>query len=726
MKLNKKGYMLIEIILASIIAFGVAIFIINLTLRLKNKNDDELVESLVATDEAIVTNKLMQYAIAEKKEFNCYNIRTSDNKIYYTPKDGSGEILIDNINEYAEIKLNSEGRIKCTNEDGKIDIEIPLDIPQQPDKNYSINVEYKYEIGDYVGPIMQLFVDAPTTYAKSKTATIVISEENRFEAGTYYIVYDWSLTPKSCDSLSNVTSITITDDDVNNLVKEKSVQVTISNGTGAGKIYVCNDNPLIDYARNEKIYELNENMYLDNTGPTLTKGNYTGNATVKGTVNYPLVLSDGTNGSGVDYNSFTKEDLTVKIGTETITDFTITHNSGDSYSLTVNDLTHAGLLTIALSADSVKDNANNTNVATAIDTGVTFDNTYTLTVNKTLCSSVSGGGTFAYGTTNNITVTPGAGYDFSSWSYVGDKPASTSSTTTTVTITKNTTVTAICSTKRFSLTVNKGSCTNAVGSGTYPYNTSVTITATPGTSQDFSSWTVNSGNSPASTSSRITTITMTAVTVVTANCKAKPSSSGGGGGGGGTVSCCTTGTCTKMCTCTNSCSSGGSGGGSNKPKPSGGTCFPAGTKVVTSTGEKNINEIKIGDIVLTYNEGTGNNEYHKVINAKAFLPNEDNSLLYTLSFDDNTTLKVTESHRIYIKRNNSTLWLKTKDVKVGDIVMYDNKTTHRITNIEYQELTETVYNLSVEGTHNFYVGEKHILVHNTFSSCLVKNCNNYK
>ena len=62
MKLNKKGYMLVEIILASALAFGLAFFIIDLVIRLKNKNDDLLVENLITTDKTIITNKLMSYA----------------------------------------------------------------------------------------------------------------------------------------------------------------------------------------------------------------------------------------------------------------------------------------------------------------------------------------------------------------------------------------------------------------------------------------------------------------------------------------------------------------------------------------------------------------------------------------------------------------------------------------------------------------------------------------
>ena len=47
-KLNNKGYMLVEIILASVIAFGVAYFILDLVIKLKNKNDDLFVDTPVS------------------------------------------------------------------------------------------------------------------------------------------------------------------------------------------------------------------------------------------------------------------------------------------------------------------------------------------------------------------------------------------------------------------------------------------------------------------------------------------------------------------------------------------------------------------------------------------------------------------------------------------------------------------------------------------------------
>ena len=145
---------------------------------------------------------------------------------------------------------------------------------------------------------------------------------------------------------------------------------------------------------------------------------------------------------------------------------------------------------------------------------------------------------------------------------------------------------------------------------------------------------------------------------------------------------------------------------------SGGGCFLAGTKVMTTMGLKDINKVKIGDMVLTYNEKRGINEYHLVTKKFYFKPNEIDESLYTLSIDDKTSLQVSSTHRFYIKRNNEFLWLRTKKMQVGDYIRYADGSYHKIINIHNEELTKPVYNLTVDDTHNFYVGEQLILVHN--------------
>lgn len=137
MKLNKKGYMLVEIILASALAFGLAFFIIDLVIRLKNKNNDLLVETLITTDKTIITNKLMSYAKSETKNFACNKLTITGNTVKYKDE------IIDIITDYANV-----GELSCSTKAGKVSITIPISVPQMPNKDYDITFDYKYEIGD--------------------------------------------------------------------------------------------------------------------------------------------------------------------------------------------------------------------------------------------------------------------------------------------------------------------------------------------------------------------------------------------------------------------------------------------------------------------------------------------------------------------------------------------------------------------------------------------------
>lgn len=60
LKLNNKGYLTIEIILASVVAFAIAFFLIELTIKLVNKTDDYYVNTLLMTDKALITKDLKE------------------------------------------------------------------------------------------------------------------------------------------------------------------------------------------------------------------------------------------------------------------------------------------------------------------------------------------------------------------------------------------------------------------------------------------------------------------------------------------------------------------------------------------------------------------------------------------------------------------------------------------------------------------------------------------
>ena len=136
-KLNNKGYMLVEIILASVIAFGVAYFILDLVIKLKNKNDDLFVDTLARTDQAIITNTIMRDIYNKNTQFSCNNISKSDDGTKFIYKDTVKETVIE-VNKYTTI-----GAIYCeVTQTNSIKLNIPLTV-KTTKKSYNISINTK-------------------------------------------------------------------------------------------------------------------------------------------------------------------------------------------------------------------------------------------------------------------------------------------------------------------------------------------------------------------------------------------------------------------------------------------------------------------------------------------------------------------------------------------------------------------------------------------------------
>ena len=134
--LNNKGYMLVEIILAFVLAMTLAYFITDLTIKLKNKNDDLLVKTLVAADQAIIYNTIMRDIYNSSDGFSCEKLSVDDNKFTYN---GFTHI----ISDYATI-----GDDSCSGKGDNFILRIPLSVKQLPDDDFSININY--EDGNFV------------------------------------------------------------------------------------------------------------------------------------------------------------------------------------------------------------------------------------------------------------------------------------------------------------------------------------------------------------------------------------------------------------------------------------------------------------------------------------------------------------------------------------------------------------------------------------------------
>ena len=102
----------------------------------------------------------------------------------------------------------------------------------------------------------------------------------------------------------------------------------------------------------------------------------------------------------------------------------------------------------------------------------------------------------------------------------------------------------------------------------------------------------------------------------------------------------------------------------NKPVPdvdliiAGTSCFIKGTNITTSKGTKSIEDIIIGDEVLTH---TG--KYKKV---EKLIKNKTNEI-YDIKIMGAETISTTKEHPFYIYRNGEFTWVEAQDLKIGDM-----------------------------------------------------------
>ncbi len=138
------------------------------------------------------------------------------------------------------------------------------------------------------------------------------------------------------------------------------------------------------------------------------------------------------------------------------------------------------------------------------------------------------------------------------------------------------------------------------------------------------------------------------------------------------------------------------------PDPCG--CFTAGTQVYTDKGYKNIEDIKVEDLVWAYNEKTKNQELKKVINTFSKVRNH----IYKIHFGNNV-IEATEDHPFFIDDQ----WLKVKNLKVGDLLNLYDGTKLAINKIEFIKGEYEVFNFEVEDDHTYYISLGNVLVHNS-------------
>ena len=135
------------------------------------------------------------------------------------------------------------------------------------------------------------------------------------------------------------------------------------------------------------------------------------------------------------------------------------------------------------------------------------------------------------------------------------------------------------------------------------------------------------------------------------------------------------------------------------------TCFTGDTKVAIENGYKNIKDIKVGDLVYSYNLDIQEKELKPV--TKVFKHKENE--LYTLKVN-NRIINTTEEHPFYVVNKG---WKEAKKLDFSDKLLSLKNGIFYIETIKIHEFDEVdVYNIAVKDNHNYLITDQEFLVHN--------------
>ena len=130
------------------------------------------------------------------------------------------------------------------------------------------------------------------------------------------------------------------------------------------------------------------------------------------------------------------------------------------------------------------------------------------------------------------------------------------------------------------------------------------------------------------------------------------------------------------------------------------SCFVAGTPVITKSGTRPIEKLRIGDRVLSQDVETGELGFRVVQRTTLRPPRE--TVVLTFGSDK---VQSTGGHNFWKAGGG---WVKARDLKVGDRIRTP-KGTATISHIA-EGGARTTHNLVVEGFHTYFVGGSELLV----------------
>jgi RHS repeat-associated protein len=133
-------------------------------------------------------------------------------------------------------------------------------------------------------------------------------------------------------------------------------------------------------------------------------------------------------------------------------------------------------------------------------------------------------------------------------------------------------------------------------------------------------------------------------------------------------------------------------------------CFVAGTAVLTPAGQVPIEELKLGDVVLSWDASS-----NEVVSSSVERLFESHSSDVQVLLLGGHRFEVTNEHPFYHRERG---WTRVGDLSVGDEVMAMDGAAVKVESIGSLGRAMPVYTIRVKETHNYFVGERGVLVHN--------------
>jgi RHS repeat-associated protein len=139
-------------------------------------------------------------------------------------------------------------------------------------------------------------------------------------------------------------------------------------------------------------------------------------------------------------------------------------------------------------------------------------------------------------------------------------------------------------------------------------------------------------------------------------------------------------------------------------------CFVKGTEVETPEGLRPIEDIKVGDLVVSRDEITGKTESKPVI---GLIRPHDRKIyeveVRSKASGKTSTFEVTDDHPWM---TDAGVWLTTRELTSGVSLKTEHGPGDEVISVKQTDRVADTYNLEVADTHTFFVGKDGLWVHN--------------